>query len=55
VCGKTLTTNESKVVGIGPECRKGLSKEFLDNFFAPKVGKVHYEHLFVEGGEGATT
>src|SRR5215213_9571612 len=45
ICGKGLTTNESKVVGIGPECRKGLPKEFVDNYFPPEVGKVHYEDL----------
>jgi len=28
VCGKGLTTDESKVIGIGPECRKGMSMEF---------------------------
>jgi hypothetical protein len=46
MCGKGLTTDESKVIGIGPECRKGLPKEFVDNYYPPKVGKVHYEHLF---------
>jgi Family of unknown function (DUF6011) len=46
MCGKGLTTDESKVIGIGPECRKGLPKEFVDNYLPPKVGKVHYEDLF---------
>jgi Family of unknown function (DUF6011) len=46
MCGKVLTTDGSKVVGIGPECRMGLSKEVVDNYFPPYVGKAHYEHLF---------
>lgn len=46
MCGKRLTTDESKVVGIGPECRRGFSKEFIDSYFPPQVGKAHYEHLF---------
>ena len=41
MCGKGLTTDDSKVYGIGPECRKGMSKEFLDNYFPPQVGKLH--------------
>jgi len=40
-CGKTLTNDLSKVYGIGPECRKGLSSEVLANYFRPAVGKAH--------------
>ena len=40
-CGKRLTNDLSKVYGIGPECRKGLSEEVLANYFRPEVGRVH--------------
>jgi hypothetical protein len=43
-CGKRLTNDLSKVYGIGPECRKGLSPEVLANYYRPEVGKAHAEH-----------
>jgi hypothetical protein len=45
MCGKVLTRDDSKVYGIGPECRKGMPKALLDNYFPPQVGKAHARHL----------
>ena len=45
LCSKKLTTKESKVIGIGPDCREGLPKEFVDNFFPDQVGSVHAKYL----------
>jgi hypothetical protein len=35
----------SKVYGIGPECRKGMSAEVLANYYRPEVGRMHAEHV----------
>jgi Family of unknown function (DUF6011) len=43
ICGKALTHEYSKVVGIGPECRKGMSAERLAELAVPEVGRVHAE------------
>jgi hypothetical protein len=40
-CGKALTNDLSKVYGIGPVCRKGLSSEVLANYYRPNVGRAH--------------
>ncbi len=45
VCGRKLTHETSKVVGIGPECGKGVPEEVLANRFRPKVGELHAAHL----------
>lgn len=39
-CGRPLTDAESKVYGIGPECRRGLPAEWLDAM-AHAVGRAH--------------
>jgi hypothetical protein len=39
-CGKTLTDQRSKVYGIGPDCRRGMSTEMLARF-APTMGRAH--------------
>jgi hypothetical protein len=41
VCGKVLTEETSKVVGIGPECRKGRKAEWLAEVLTPKVARIH--------------
>jgi Family of unknown function (DUF6011) len=51
MCGRRLTTKESKVIGIGPECRQGLPKDFVDNYFPPLVGEAHYKHLHADTDE----
>jgi hypothetical protein len=43
-CGRKLTDEKSKVYGIGPECRKGMSAEILANYYRPAVGRAHAEH-----------
>ncbi len=45
ICGRKLTHEASKVVGIGPECEKGVPKEVLANHFRPQVGELHAAHL----------
>jgi hypothetical protein len=40
-CGRKLTNDLSKVYGIGPECRKGMSGELLANYYRPEVGRLH--------------
>ena len=41
MCGKKLTHEKSKVVGLGPECGKGAAEEVLANHFRPQVGRLH--------------
>lgn len=43
-CGKKLTNDLSKVYGIGPECRKGLSAETLATYYRPWVSRAHGLH-----------
>ena len=40
-CGKALTDEFSKVVGIGPKCRKGFPAEQLALYMTPQVGRMH--------------
>ncbi|MDT0306848.1 DUF6011 domain-containing protein [Streptomyces sp. DSM 44917] len=51
-CGRTLHDDASKVFGIGPECRKGLSPQALAAIFAPAVAQAHaaHEHDRTAGG-----
>lgn len=44
-CARRLTDDHSKVYGIGPECRSGISAEDLAEYFAPRLGHAHAEHL----------
>lgn len=43
-CAKKLTNDLSKVYGIGPECRKGLSAETLATYNRPAVSRAHGLH-----------
>jgi hypothetical protein len=43
-CGRVLTNDLSKVYGIGPECRKGLSAETLATYYRPWVSRAHGLH-----------
>lgn len=43
-CSKVLTDERSKVYGVGPECRQGVSAEFLGHL-TDVVRRVHGEHL----------
>lgn len=45
LCGRKLTNEESKVVGIGPECGKGIPKEVLANHFRTQTGQAHAARL----------
>lgn len=47
-CGKALTDDQSKVYGIGPDCRDGMSPEVLAPFVA-LIGRAHAKHLQREG------
>ncbi|MFE0243286.1 DUF6011 domain-containing protein [[Kitasatospora] papulosa] len=40
-CGRALHDDTSKVVGIGPDCRSGLSPEALAALFMPPVATAH--------------
>ena len=44
-CGKVLSDERSKVYGIGPECRRGISPDTLRRF----VDAVARAHWLVEG------
>ena len=44
-CGRALTDDHSKVYGIGPECRAGLTAEALALYFTPRLGRAHAEYL----------
>lgn len=43
-CGKQLTDATSKVYGIGPDCRRDLSRDTLARM-AAAVGRAHAAHL----------
>jgi hypothetical protein len=43
-CGKTLRTPQSKVAGIGPECRRGLPASYLEAT-AAAVARAHAAHI----------
>ncbi len=45
MCGKALTNEESKVYGIGTECRRGIPTEVLARYLTPEVGRLHAEYL----------
>ncbi|MFE1539456.1 DUF6011 domain-containing protein [Streptomyces microflavus] len=47
-CGRTLHDDVSKVLGIGPDCRSGMSREVLAALFLPPVAAAHAAH--VQGG-----
>ncbi len=49
-CGRTLTEDYSKVVGIGPECRSGVDPSALAHYLTPQVGRIHARHLTQEEG-----
>lgn len=44
-CGRALTDDHSKVYGIGPECRAGLTADQLAAYFTPRLGRAHAEYL----------
>jgi hypothetical protein len=47
-CGRRLTDDTSKSVGIGPECRRGMDPAALARYATPRVGRVHAAHLNAE-------
>lgn len=49
-CGRALGDTYSKVVGIGPECRRGAAAESLAAVLTPKVGSAHAAFLAEDGG-----
>jgi hypothetical protein len=49
-CGRALTEEQSKVLGIGPECRRGSDPGALAELRVPKGGRLHLEHLAKHGG-----
>lgn len=44
-CGRALSDETSKVYGIGPECRSGISAAVLARYYTPKVGRAHAQAL----------
>ncbi|MEV6790877.1 DUF6011 domain-containing protein [Streptomyces sp. NPDC051320] len=44
-CGRPLRDDTSKVIGIGPDCRGGLSPEALAALFMPPVAAAHAASL----------
>lgn len=49
-CGRTLTDDLSKVYGIGPECRSGLTAGLLALYYTPRLGHAHAEYLAERDG-----
>ncbi|MFG3426173.1 DUF6011 domain-containing protein [Streptomyces californicus] len=47
-CGRALHDDVSKVVGIGPDCRSGMSQEALAALFMPPVATAHAAQI--QGG-----
>lgn len=47
-CGRSLRDDVSKVVGIGPDCRAGMSPAVLAALFMPPVATAHAAHI--QGG-----
>lgn len=45
VCGRTLRDRKSKVLGIGPDCRRGEDEAALAAILTPLVAQAHAEHL----------
>ncbi len=45
MCGRALTHEDSKTLGIGPECGKGFPKEVLAEHFQMQVGELHAASL----------
>lgn len=48
-CGRVLTDDTSKVYGIGPDCRRGVSTEFLAAVMTPQVAAIHAAHTAADG------
>lgn len=44
-CGRLLSDDTSKVVGIGPDCRAGLGSAALAAIFMPPVAAAHATHV----------
>ena len=40
-CGRTLTDDRSKVLGLGPECRQGVSETAMALNNTPTIGIAH--------------
>lgn len=40
-CGRALKDAESKVLGIGPECRRGMDPTTLARYATPQIGQAH--------------
>jgi hypothetical protein len=40
-CGRALTDDTSKVLGIGPECRRGIDPALLAAITTPQVAAAH--------------
>ena len=40
-CGRALTDDTSKVLGIGPDCRRGIDPAFLAAVTTPQVAATH--------------
>lgn len=51
ICGKDLTDAESKVLGIGPDCRRGVPSHVLESL-AREMGRIHGQ--MVPTTEGAS-
>ncbi|WP_347732755.1 DUF6011 domain-containing protein [Streptomyces sp. CAU 1734] len=40
-CGRPLTDTRSKVIGIGPDCRRGMSENTLAQLLTPAIASAH--------------
>ncbi|MFF2612293.1 DUF6011 domain-containing protein [Kitasatospora sp. NPDC058046] len=48
-CGRPLLDPESKALGIGPDCRRGMDPALLARYAPPLVGQAHAAHLDAKG------
>ncbi|MFE4691232.1 DUF6011 domain-containing protein [Streptomyces sp. NPDC056749] len=49
VCGRPLHDDRSKVLGVGPDCREGLSEDMLAQLVTPAIAAAHAARLSKEG------
>ncbi|MER5675799.1 DUF6011 domain-containing protein [Streptomyces sp. NPDC002238] len=50
VCGRPLRDDRSKVLGVGPDCREGLSEDMLAQLVTPAIAAAHAARLAAAEG-----
>ncbi|RPK76378.1 hypothetical protein EES45_23080 [Streptomyces sp. ADI97-07] len=50
LCGRALHDDRSKVLGVGPDCREGVSEEMLAQLVTPAIAAAHAAQLAAAEG-----